>query len=89
MVMMTTIIEEILESGHKIFILKLPDQSFIISIPKLNWSTEINTSFCEESIFDHILSSLIFQMYDGNCNQLTQQIVYLINKSNKKIQYTY
>ncbi|WP_193224429.1 YueH family protein [Bacillus sp. B1-b2] len=87
--MMNTFIEEVLESGHKIFILQTPYQSVVISIPKLNWSTEISLSLCEESKYDHILSSLIFQMYEGNCTQLTQQILPLIHTNNTLKQFTY
>ena len=72
---MITLLEDLTQTGYKLYIMKTPDQSFVISIPKLNWSTEIDNSFCMNQRFDHILNSLIFQMYDGDCAHLTQQIM--------------
>lgn len=74
---MITILEDISQTGNKdteVFIMKTPDERFIISIPKIHWSTELVMSCDLDSQFDHIQSSLIFHMYEGDPSILAKNI---------------
>ena len=83
---MISIMEEVTQTGYKLFIMKTAHHSIVIFIPTLNWSTEeIDTYFCNKQKFDHTHHSLIFQIYDGDCTILAQQIIASINSYGEDI----
>ncbi|HWJ77590.1 MAG TPA: YueH family protein [Niallia sp.] len=80
---MITLLEDYTLNGYKLYIMKTPTQSFVLSIPKLNWSTEIDSSFCDKQKLHHICNSLIFQMYDGDCSTFAEEILTSITHFNE------
>ena len=81
-VVMITLLEDIAPLGlkdTKLYIMKTTN-SFIISIPKINWSTELSKSDSTHDQFDQLLHSLTFHMYEGNCSELAECITSSIGK---------
>ncbi|MEM5593409.1 YueH family protein [Niallia circulans] len=79
---MITLLEDIAQHGlkdTKLYIMKTTD-SFVISIPKINWSTEISNAESPHNQFDHLLHSLTFHMFEGDCSQLAESITSSISK---------
>ena len=79
---MITVREDIAPPGlidTKLYIMKTTN-SFIISIPKINWSTELSNTDSPPDQFDHLLHSLTFHMYEGNCSELAECITTSIGK---------
>ncbi|MFY4773627.1 YueH family protein [Metabacillus sp. RGM 3146] len=61
----------------ELFVHRTTDGRYIISIPKIHWSAQINAEEEYDTHFKHIQSSLNFQLFDGD----TDNAVHLILKT--------
>jgi hypothetical protein len=78
MIFLITSYEKITMSGNKyaeVFLNITKDKRFIISIPSIGWSAEINQLDELKSQFEHLQSSLNFHMFEGNSEELAEAII--------------
>jgi len=65
---------DVLHRNADVFIIKTEDDRFIVSIPQIHWSTELNALDEFEQKVNHLIHSLNFHMYDGDCKSLAHTI---------------
>ncbi|WP_411230300.1 YueH family protein [Niallia taxi] len=66
-------LDDLHRNAH-VYILKTDDSKFIVSIPQIHWSTELNVLDEFEQKVKHLIDSLNFHMYDGDSKSLAQTI---------------
>jgi hypothetical protein len=62
----------------EVFIQKTPDNRFIVAIPEINWSAQFNQIDNNQIQFEHLQSSLNFHLFDGNTDELANEIIKII-----------
>lgn len=62
----------------EVFIQKTLDNRFIVAIPEINWSAQFNQIDNNQIQFDHLQSSLNFHLFDGNTDELANEIIKMI-----------
>lgn len=63
-----------LHRNANVYIIKTDDKKFIVAIPQIHWSTELNVLDEFEQKVNHLIKSLNFHMYDGDCKSLAHTI---------------
>ncbi len=63
-----------LHRNAHVYIIKTEDDKFIVSIPQIHWSTELNVLDEFEQKVNHLINSLNFHMYDGDSKSLAHTI---------------
>jgi len=74
---MISLLEDITQCGQKntkLYMMKTDTGDFIIAIPKINWSAELQESDTAQQRIEHIHASLTFHMYDGDIDTLAHMI---------------
>jgi hypothetical protein len=68
------------EKVTDVYLNKLTSNGFIVAIPEIHWSTFLPESGSEETHYQHILQSLMFQLFEGNAESLAKEIVRLLEE---------
>jgi hypothetical protein len=68
------------EKVTDVYLNKLTSNGFIVAIPEIHWSTSLPESGSEETHYQHILQSLMFQLFEGNAESLAKEIVRLLEE---------
>jgi hypothetical protein len=58
-----------------VYLNKLTSNGFIVAIPEIHWSTLLPANGSKETHYQHILQSLMFQLFEGNAENLAKEIV--------------
>ncbi|TRZ39321.1 hypothetical protein CEQ21_07105 (plasmid) [Niallia circulans] len=66
-------LDDLHRNAH-VYIIKTNDNKFVISIPQIHWSTELNALDEFEQKVNHLILSLNFHMYDGDSKALARRI---------------
>ncbi|MEY8738381.1 YueH family protein [Bacillales bacterium AN1005] len=66
-------LDDLHRNAH-VYIIKTDDNKFIVSIPQIHWSTELNVLDEFEHKVNHLIHSLNFHMYDGDYKSLARTI---------------
>lgn len=61
-----------------VYLNQLTGNGFIVAIPEIHWSTFLPADGSEVTHYQHILQSLMFQLFEGNAESLAKEIVKLI-----------
>ncbi|WP_174727632.1 YueH family protein [Mesobacillus harenae] len=62
----------------EVYINNLTDTTIIIAIPEIHWSIIISAVESEAIQYESILRSLVFQLFQGNAEELTKEITLLL-----------
>lgn len=68
------------EKGTDVYINKLNTDGFIVAIPEIHWSIFLPAHGSKDSHCQHILQSLMFQLFEGNAESLAKDIVKLLER---------
>ncbi|WP_391559259.1 YueH family protein [Robertmurraya sp.] len=68
------------EKVTDVYMNKLNTDGFIVAIPEIHWSIFLPAHGSKDSHFQHILQSLMFQLFEGNAESLAKDIVKLLER---------
>lgn len=68
------------EKVTNVYMNKLTGNGYIVAIPEIHWSTLLPANGSEETHYQHILQSLMFQLFEGNAERLAREIVKLLER---------
>ncbi|MGS2778503.1 YueH family protein [Robertmurraya sp. GLU-23] len=68
------------EKVTDVYMNKLDSNGFIVAIPEIHWSIFLPAEGSKDSHFQHILQSLMFQLFEGNAESLARDIVKLLER---------
>ena len=68
------------EKVTDVYLNKLTSNGFIVAIPEIHWSIFLPANGSEETHYQHILQSLMFQLFEGNAEKLAKEIVRLLER---------
>jgi hypothetical protein len=66
------------EKVTNVYMNKLTSNGFIVAIPEIHWSIFLPENGTKDSHYQHILQSLMFQLFEGNAESLAKDIITLL-----------
>ncbi|MBX9972594.1 YueH family protein [Cytobacillus firmus] len=66
------------DSITEVYIDKMTKSHVLIAIPEIHWSISLLVTYTKETQFSNICKSLMFQLFQGNAEELTNEIVLLL-----------
>lgn len=64
----------------EVYMNHLKSEGYIIAIPEIHWSISLAVDDSKDNHYEHILHSLMFQLFQGNAERLTKEILKLLDK---------
>ncbi len=68
------------EKVTDVYMNKLESNGYIVAIPEIHWSIFLQEHGSKDSHFQHIMQSLMFQLFEGNAESLAKDIVKLLER---------
>ncbi|MDQ0268151.1 YueH family protein [Cytobacillus purgationiresistens] len=60
-----------------VFVIKTADHRYIVSIPDIHWSGQVNELDEFDQRVNHLIGSLTFHLYEGNSQELAHNLALL------------
>ncbi|MCM3602940.1 YueH family protein [Robertmurraya korlensis] len=68
------------EKVTDVYMNKCDTDGYIVAIPEIHWSIFLPANGSTDSHFQHILQSLMFQLFEGNAESLAKDIIKLLER---------
>lgn len=68
------------EKVTDVYMNKLSSDGFIVAIPEIHWSIFLPAQESKDRHYQHIMQSLMFQLFEGNAESLARDIVKLLER---------